>query len=106
MALSLDPDKAPQFFDSMLKKNTIVIVSATYCSFCVKIKTLLVELKQRFVSLEIDIIPNGRELFREVSTRTGVHTVPQIFFRGKYLGGYDDVMAMQKRGELEKMLSA
>jgi glutaredoxin 3 len=100
----LDPSRAPQFLDMMLKRNRIVMVSATYCQFCTKLKMLLIELKHRFVSLEIDIIPNGREVFSEVVSRTSVHTVPQVFVSGKYLGGYDDLVSLYKMGELSKVL--
>ncbi|CAJ16191.1 glutaredoxin, putative [Trypanosoma equiperdum] len=97
---ALDPAKAPQFLDMMLRRNKMVMVSATYCQFCTKLKMLLIELKHRFVSLEIDIIPNGREVFAEVVGRTGVHTVPQVFLNGKYFGGYDELVAMYRAGHL------
>lgn len=106
MSQSLDPAHAPQFFDSMLRRNKIVIISATYCQFCTRLKVLFIELKHRFVSLEIDIIPNGREVFQEVVGRTGVHTVPQVFLNGKYLGGYDDIVAMFKNEELSSILES
>nr|CBV36792.1 dithiol glutaredoxin 2 [Trypanosoma brucei] len=97
---ALDPAKAPQFLDMMLRRNKMVMVSATYRQFCTKLKMLLIELKHRFVSLEIDIIPNGREVFAEVVGRTGVHTVPQVFLNGKYFGGYDELVAMYRAGHL------
>lgn len=100
----LDPARAPQFLDSMLRRNRIVLISATYCQFSTKLKMLLIELKHRFVSLEIDIIPNGREVFQEVVSRTGVHTVPQVFLNGKYLGGYDDLIALYHKRELSETL--
>ena len=103
---SLDPDKAPQFFDSMCRNNKIVIISATYCTFCVKLKMMLIEMKERFVTLEIDIIPNGRALFSEVSRRTGVNTVPQVFVKGKFIGGYDELMDKNQSGELKTLLDA
>ncbi|KEG11108.1 glutaredoxin [Trypanosoma grayi] len=101
---ALDPARAAQFLDMMLRRNKIVLISATYCQFCTKLKMLLIELKHRFVSLEIDIIPNGREVFTEVVGRTDVHTVPQVFLNGKYLGGYDELVAMYRRGELSATL--
>ncbi|KPI85041.1 putative glutaredoxin [Leptomonas seymouri] len=104
MNSALDPARAPQFLDSMLRRNRIVLISATYCQFSTKLKMLLIELKHRFVSLEIDIIPNGREVFQEVVARTGVHTVPQVFLHGKYLGGYDDLVALYRKGELSETL--
>eukprot|EP00744_Colponema_vietnamica_P027478 GILI01041255.1.p1 GENE.GILI01041255.1~~GILI01041255.1.p1 ORF type:complete len:122 (+),score=13.42 GILI01041255.1:56-421(+) len=100
----LQPSQAPMFLDQMLKRNRIVIISTTYCSFCSKIKMLLIELTHRFVSLEIDIIPNGREVFAEVVSRTQVHTVPQVFLCGKYLGGYDDLIALYKKGDLTAVI--
>ncbi|KPA75289.1 putative mitochondrial glutaredoxin [Leptomonas pyrrhocoris] len=104
MNSALDPARAPQFLDSMLRRNRIVLISATYCQFSTKLKMLFIELKHRFVSLEIDIIPNGREVFQEVVARTGVHTVPQVFLNGKFLGGYDDVVALYRKGELSETL--
>ncbi|AYU78381.1 putative glutaredoxin [Leishmania mexicana MHOM/GT/2001/U1103] len=104
MNQALDPARAPQFLDSMLRRNRIVLISATYCQFSTKLKMLLIELKHRFVSLEIDIIPNGREVFQEVVARTGVHTVPQVFLNGKYLGGYDDLIALYHKRELSETL--
>ncbi|ORC88989.1 glutaredoxin [Trypanosoma theileri] len=101
---ALDPARAPQFLDSMLRRNRIVLISATYCQFCTKLKMLLIETNHRFVSLEIDIIPNGREVFTEVVGRTGVQTVPQVFLGGRYLGGYDELVALYRRGELSATL--
>ena len=92
------------FLDQMLSRNKIVLISTTYCTFCTKLKMLLVELKHRFVSLEIDVIPNGREVFAEVVHRTDVHTVPQVFLNGKYLGGFDDIIALYKKGELNSTI--
>eukprot|EP00759_Apiculatamorpha_spiralis_P044562 PhF_6_TR41544/c0_g1_i1/m.62930/K03676/grxC, GLRX, GLRX2; glutaredoxin 3 len=101
---SLDPDKAPQFLDTMLKQNNIVLISATYCNFCVRVKSLLIEHNARFVSLEIDIIPNGRELFRAVVARTANNTVPQVFVRGKFIGGYDDMAHIRDSGRLRALI--
>jgi len=101
---SLDPDKAPQFLDSMLKQNKVVLISATYCTFCVRVKGLLIDHNARFVSLEIDIIPNGREVFRAVTSRTGNNTVPQVFVNGKYKGGFDEMQALHESGKLNELL--
>ena len=100
----LAPEKAPQFLDSMLRRNPVVLISATYCTFCTRLKALFIEKKIRFISLEVDIIPNGRALFQEVQVRTSVHTVPQVFVKTKFAGGYDEVMELGKNGQLDKMV--
>jgi len=36
---------------------------------------------------------------------TGQHTVPQVFIDGRPYGGYTDVAALDRRGELDPLLS-
>ena len=36
---------------------------------------------------------------------TGRSTVPQIFIDGKPVGGYDDIRALDRRGELDRLLA-
>jgi glutaredoxin 3 len=41
-----------------------------------------------------------------VQRANGRTTVPQIFIGGKHIGGCDDLMALESRGELDRMLAA
>ncbi|CCW66410.1 unnamed protein product [Phytomonas sp. Hart1] len=104
MSAVSDSSHARQFLDDLLRRNSIVLISATYCQFSTQVKKLLIELKCRFVSVEIDLVPQGLQIFREVVALTGVHTVPQLFVKGKYLGGYDDLVASYKKGSLSSAL--
>ena len=38
--------------------------------------------------------------------RSGRQTVPQIFIGDRHIGGYDDLTALDARGELEPLLTA
>jgi glutaredoxin 3 len=38
--------------------------------------------------------------------RTGRRTVPQIFIGNTHVGGYDDISALESRGELDALLLA
>lgn len=89
----------------MLDTHRIVLVSATYCTFCTRLKALLLDLQVRFVSLEINVLPNGRAVFEEVVFRSQCHTVPQVFIRGHYVGGYDDVLTLHHKGELLDLIN-
>jgi glutaredoxin 3 len=35
---------------------------------------------------------------------TGQRTVPQIFINGQALGGFDDMCALDRKGELDRLL--
>jgi len=36
----------------------------------------------------------------------GRRTVPQIFIDGRHIGGYDDLSALDRSGELDRLLAA
>ena len=54
--------------------------------------------------LELDQIPDGYAIQKELLSLTGQRTVPNVFVRGKHIGGNDDVQAAARTGELQKML--
>ena len=53
--------------------------------------------------IRVDIDPVRRS---EMMQKTGRRTVPQIFIGATHVGGYDDLAALEHRGELEAMLRA
>lgn len=101
-----DPEKNPEgFFVRMLDTHRVVLISATYCTFCTRLKALLLDLQVHFVSLEINVLPNGRAVFEEVVFRSQCHTVPQVFIRGQFVGGYDEILTLHHKGELLDLIN-
>jgi len=49
----------------------------------------------------IDRDPAQREL---IMTRTGRRTVPQIYIGETHVGGYDDLVALDRSGKLDPLL--
>ena len=74
------------------------------CPYCVRAKMLL---KQRGVDqieeIRVDLNPAEREAMMD---RTGRRTVPQIFIGDTYVGGCDDLMALDQRGGLMPLLQS
>jgi glutaredoxin 3 len=72
------------------------------CPYCVRAKALL---KQRGVSeieeIRIDLDPVQRDTMMQI---TGRRTVPQIFIGETYVGGCDDLVALDQRGGLMPLL--
>jgi len=78
--------------------------STEYCPYCVRAKALL---KQRGVAVidevRVDVHPAERQAMIAL---TGRRTVPQIFIGERYVGGCDDLVALDQRGELQALLLA
>jgi glutaredoxin 3 len=64
------------------------------------LKSKGVEITQK---IRIDLEPERRA---EMMERTGRRTVPQIFIGDRHVGGFDDLYALERVGELDKLLNA
>ena len=80
----------------------IEIYTTSSCPYCVKAKTLLIK---KNASFEENDISNDADLRQAMIQKTGGRTsVPQIFIDGRHIGGCDDLYALDKTGELGKLL--
>jgi glutaredoxin 3 len=83
---------------------TVKMYTTQVCPYCVRAKALL---KQRGVEqlqeVRIDLNPAERDAMVAL---TGRRTVPQIFIGDTYVGGCDDLIALDQRGGLQALLQA
>ena len=54
--------------------------------------------------IELDQMDNGNEIQGALLDLSGQRTVPNVFVKGKHLGGNDDTQAAARSGKLEEML--
>lgn len=74
------------------------------CSYCVRAKALL---KEKGVGWEeIDVTQDMERRVEMVERSGGRMTVPQIFIGDRHIGGYDDLAALERKGELDPLLAA
>ncbi|MEO5698364.1 MAG: glutaredoxin 3 [Burkholderiaceae bacterium] len=82
--------------------QSVKMFSTLACPYCQHAKALL---KQRGVhtieDMRIDLDPTQRGKMIEL---TGRRTVPQIFIGDTHVGGCDDLVALDERGELTPLL--
>jgi glutaredoxin 3 len=72
------------------------------CPFCQRAKQLLTQRGVRQIEeIRVDLQPELRLRMMEL---TGRRTVPQIFIGDTYVGGCDDLYALDQRGGLEPLL--
>jgi glutaredoxin 3 len=81
----------------------VEVYTTTYCPFCVRAKSLLKSKGVPFT--EIDVTDDDALRERMVEMAGGRRTVPEIFVNGKIVGGYDELRALNERGELDKLLA-
>ena len=82
----------------------IVVYSSPFCGFCGAAKRLLKDKGAAFEEIDVLFAPERRDEMVERSG--GRRTVPQIFIDGRHIGGFDDLSALERSGELDPLLAA
>ena len=84
--------------------QAVKMYTTAVCPYCVRAKQLL---QARGVAqieeVRIDTSPDERQKMMDL---TGRRTVPQIFIGSTHVGGCDDLIALDGRGELLPLLQA
>jgi glutaredoxin 3 len=81
----------------------IEIYTKAFCGYCARAKALLDSKGAQYE--EFDITMGGPTRQEMLQRAPGWTTVPQIFIDGKHIGGSDELSALERRGELEPLLS-
>ena len=81
----------------------VLMYSTGVCPFCLMAERLL---KSKGVDniekIRVDLEPGRRQ---EMMERTGRRTVPQIYIGERHVGGYDDLVALDRAGGLDPLLA-
>ncbi|HEY0939032.1 MAG TPA: glutaredoxin 3 [Steroidobacter sp.] len=83
--------------------SEIIIYSTAWCGYCQRARNLLERKGAQFREIKVDEDPGERETMMQKSG--GRRTVPQIFIGERHVGGYDDLAALDRAGELDKLLA-
>jgi glutaredoxin 3 len=86
----------------LIKSDTVVIFSKSYCPYCNLAKEVFDSIKQKFTAIELDKRDDCEEIQAILGEITGAKTVPRVFVKGQCLGGGSDVKALYEKGELQK----
>ena len=87
----------------MSAASPIVMYSTQWCGYCQRARNLLERKGVEIREIKIDEDPKERDIMLQKSG--GRRTVPQIFIGERHVGGYDDLAALDRAGELDKLLA-
>lgn len=82
----------------------LVVFSKSYCPYCKKAKETLMALGAKPYVFELDLRQDGPAIQAFLFQFTHQSTVPNVFIKGKSIGGADDTIKLYKSGELKDKL--
>ena len=80
----------------------VEMYTTMFCPYCARARTLLRNKGVPFV--DIDILEQPERRAEMIQRAGGRSTVPQIFIDGAHIGGCDDMVALDRAGELDLRL--
>lgn len=87
----------------MSQAPRVTMYTSSYCGYCVRAERLLAARGvDDVVKIHVDEEPAQR---LAMVKRTGRRSVPQIYIGDRHVGGYDDLAALDRAGQLVALLA-
>ena len=80
----------------------VVIYTGPMCNYCSAAKHLLNKKKINYTEFDIGTDPSKMQEMQEKTK--GARTIPQIFIGEIYVGGYNELKALEIEGKLDSLL--
>jgi glutaredoxin 3 len=78
----------------------VTLYVADWCPYCQRAKDLLAQKNIAFNEINVE---DDVKLREEMVARSDRRTVPQIFIGDKHIGGCDELFALDRDGELDRL---
>ena len=85
----------------MTSTAEVVMYGTRMCPYCHAARELLDARGVGYKEIRVDLEPALRSEMRQ---RGGGHTVPQIWIGEVHVGGYTDMLALDRQGQLDALL--
>ena len=82
--------------------KNVTVYMGPMCGYCDAAKRLLN--KKNIPYKEINVALEEDKMEEMIKKSNGKRTIPQIFIENYYVGGYDELRALEIKGELDNLL--
>ena len=81
----------------------VTVYSTNMCPYCVRAKQLLE--RKGIEYKEVNLSTEAPEVRVELMQKTKHRTVPQIFIKDQFIGGFDQLYALEREGKFDELLA-
>ena len=82
--------------------KNVTVYMGPMCSYCDAAKRLLKRNNIPYNEINVALEEEKRE--EMLNKSNGKRTIPQIFFNELHIGGYEELRALEKKGELDNLV--
>jgi len=84
-----------------MQTKDFTVYTINNCPYCVRAKNLLTSLGHNFTEILISTDDDNARI--ELGKKTGMKTMPQIFYGEKLIGGFSDLDKLHSEGQLKNL---
>jgi glutaredoxin 3 len=81
----------------------VIVYTSGFCGYCLRVLSLLDRRGIRHTEVSVEDHPGLRE---KLLARSGRRTLPQVYVGEHFIGGADELSAMDRSGELSRLLQS
>jgi glutaredoxin 3 len=85
-----------------MSQPEIIVYHMPFCPYCSWAKQLLDGKQVQYTLIDV---ASDDMLRQEMEDRSGRNSVPQIFIGDRHIGGFDDMSALDRAGELDPLIA-
>ena len=82
--------------------KNVTVYMGPMCGYCDAAKRLLTRNNIPYNEINVALEEEKRE--EMLNKSNGKRTIPQIFFNELHIGGYEELRALEKKGELDNLI--
>jgi glutaredoxin 3 len=80
----------------------VTVYTSGFCGYCMRVLDLLQRRGIEYTEISVEDSPGLRD---ELVAKSGRRSLPQIYLGERYLGGAEELAAMDRSGELDRLLA-
>ena len=99
------------FVDDVIADSSdpVVVFALEWCEFCWSARKMFAKVEIPYRTIDLDSVEyqqdsKGRKIRDELTSRTDMQTIPQIFIGGEFVGGCTDLFDGWKSGRIQTLL--
>ena len=81
----------------------VTVYTTSFCGYCTRVLALLQRRGIAHTEISVEDHPGMRD---ELLAKSGQRTLPQVYVDGQYIGGAAELAAMDRSGEILKLIQA
>ena len=81
----------------------VTVYTGSFCGYCMQVTALLERRGIAYTEVSVEDHPGLRE---ELLARSGRRTLPQVYVGDRYVGGAAELAALDRSGELKRLIQA